>query len=243
MPTQGRPSTSTVLRDAAHGATFDAQSFDAAVFPPVFVHHSARACKVTIEETLRKSGKMNELMQEVAFVDFFTEHYPLLANSAHCAQQRTRSRILIFLPICIYAEHAGTSTPDGSDNISYSEAGAAIAHPDLQRVVAKLHLHGIDALRCFYAMPSMLLHPTWKYPLKLCRGLILDRDMAGSAHDLIVPYSAARQDWVNVSARARREWLLFGAGGPKFFGMYGGVRTEVRVALDAPAAAAPRSRF
>ena len=223
-----RPSAAAVLRDAALGTTFDQRVFDPALFPPVFVHHSVRTCKVSMEKALRLGGKMNELMQEVAFIDFFKAHYPLISNNedSYCAQQHTRRRILIFLPICIYAEHAGTST-DGSDNISYSEAGAAVSQPDLQRVVAKLHLHGVDSSRCFFAMPSMLLHPTWKYPLKLCRGLILDRDMSGSSHDVIVPYSATRQDQVNGSARARRELLVFGAGGAKFFGMYGGIRSEV----------------
>ena len=173
-------STARVLRNKSLGAVFDSANFDPAVFPPVFVVSTVRDCKLTMREALLLGGKTNELLQEVAFANFF-KSYPLRATNAHCAEEHTRHRILTFIPLCIYTEHAGRPRADHKDNISILEAKAAMEHPELQRVVGKLHLHGVDSRRCFYPVPYMLLHPTWKSPLRLCRGLVLDRDWAGAS--------------------------------------------------------------
>jgi len=178
----------------------------------IAVLSSVFRCQTSFEQANVMGGKMNEMLQETGFIKFFDHHYKhVTINDADT----------VFLPFCFFTD--ATIRVNNSNRVytSWSKAYGLMNDPRVALEVRHLQHKG---KQCLLVSAHQLLQPTWKTSLRLCRVLLLDKSMAGTTQDIVIPYSVIK---TKILKSASRNILVYGAGKNKWFGMFAGMRKYI----------------
>lgn len=239
---------------AAYVRLFASGTFNTSFFPRVaFADTPATvACTADFEAAKTIGGKMDENLQELAFIRWLNKSYPLTQQTPLREQRRIRrsgtlqqqtaaaAPDFVFLPFCWFADalarHRALTIPNATnlDSASFTRTQLRVRSDAASKVVDNV-LAAVDAHQCFYVMVVPLLYPSWRSgsPLRRCRALIVDRTLSGALQDIAVPYTAFNESLARLGAARLRTVLLAGCGHYRFYGQFKDLRQNVFRRLNA----------